>query len=146
MLLTTHAAYAADRYKVNLTRKDQDLYQVDGTAIWVQTQYCYVYGYGEEAALSSSEVVFFDDGDKCDVKRILKETRVNPGTYDVTLTREDDNLYSTPDGTLLRTSLCLNLALSEEAILRMNGFGGTVIFLDDKDKCDVETVLSQATL
>jgi hypothetical protein len=146
-LFFTSAAPAADRYNVNLTRKDSNLYKVDGTSFWVQTQYCYAYGYGEEAILSPDEVIFLEDGDKCDVKRILKEISVAAGTHEVTLSREDDNLYATLDGTLVETTLCLNLALGDEAILRMNGYGGgTVIFVNDADKCDVETVFSQATL
>lgn len=32
-------AYAADRYAVSLTRKDQNLYKVDGKQVWVQTRY-----------------------------------------------------------------------------------------------------------
>ena len=117
---------AAERYEVHLTRKDRNLYKVDGTSFWVQTQYCYVYGYGEEAVLNASEVVFLDEGEKCDVKQALKETSVSAGTYKVSLTREDDNLYSALDGTLVQTRLCLNLALGEdfalahERVLRRN--------------------------
>jgi hypothetical protein len=63
-LFFTSAAPAADRYNVNLTRKDSNLYKVDGTSFWVQTQYCYAYGYGEEANLSPDEVIILEDGDK----------------------------------------------------------------------------------
>ena len=143
-IIGSTSSIAADRYRVNLTRKDRNLYKIDGTAFLVQTQYCFVFGYGEEAVLTRYEVIFLQDGDKCDVRRVLKETTVSAGTYEVRLTREDDNLYSTLDGTFVRTSLCLNLALGEDSVLRMNGFGGgTVIFLDDGDKCDVEAIYSQ---
>jgi hypothetical protein len=145
--LSATAVFPADRYKVNLTRKDRNLYKVDGTAFWVQTRYCYEYGYGEEAALNADEVVFLDDGEKCDVRRVLKESAVTAGNYQVSLTREDDNLYSTLDGTFVQTSMCLSLALGEDSILRMNGYGGgTVIFLDDGDKCDIEAVFSKVRL
>jgi hypothetical protein len=73
----TTAVLAADRYKVSLTRKDRNLYKVDGTAIWIQTRYCYVYGYGEQAALSASEIVFFDQGTRCDVRRVLGRELIN---------------------------------------------------------------------
>jgi hypothetical protein len=138
---------AAERYQVSLTRKDSNLYKVDGQPFWIQTRYCYVYGYGEDAVVSSDEVVFLDDTEKCDVKRILKEMQPAAGTYNVSLSHEDDNLYSTMDGIFVRTNMCLNLALGEDAVLRLNGYGGgTVIFLDDNDRCDVEGVFSQARL
>lgn len=140
-------ASAADRYQVSLTRKDSNLYKVDGQPFWIQTRYCYVYGYSEDAVVSSDEVVFLDDTEKCDVKRILKEMQPAAGTYNVSLSHEDDNLYSTMDGIFVRTNMCLNLALGEDAVLRLNGYGGgTVIFLDDNDRCDVEGVFSQARL
>jgi hypothetical protein len=141
------AASAADRYQVSLTRKDSNLYKVDGQPFWIQTRYCYVYGYGEDAVLSPDEVVFLDDTEKCDVKRILKEMQPAAGTYNVSLSHEDDNLYSTMDGIFVLTNMCLNLALGEDAVLRLNGYGGgTVIFSDNNDRCDVEGVFSQARL
>ncbi len=150
LVLTTFGttlAAAADRYQVNLTRKASNLYKVDGQPFWVQTRYCYVYGYGEEAVLSQNEVVFLDDAEKCDVKRILKEIQASAGTYQVSLSHEDDDLYSTMGGIFVKTTMCLNLALSEDAVLRLNGYGGgTVVFLDDNDRCDVEGVFSQARL
>ena len=145
--LGTTAAIAAERYQVSLTRKATNLYKVDGQPFWIQTRYCYVYAYGEDAVLSSDEVVFLDDTEKCDVKRMLKEMHPTAGTYNVSLSHEDDDLYSTMDGIFVRTNLCLNLALGEDAVLRLNGYGGgTVVFLDDNDRCDVEGVFSKATL
>jgi hypothetical protein len=138
---------AADRYQVNVTRKDSNLYKVDGQPFWVQTRYCYVYGYGEDAVLSQYEIVFLDDAEKCDVKRVLKEMQPSAGTYKVSLSHEDDDLYSTMDGIFVKTTMCLSLALSEDAVLRLNGYGGgTVFFLDDNDGCDVEGVFSQTRL
>ena len=49
VLVTTGAA-ASDVYKVNVTRKDQDLYALD-SGMYVKTRYCYEYAYGEEAIL-----------------------------------------------------------------------------------------------
>lgn len=145
--LGSSSAAAAERYQVSLTRKDSNLYKVDGQPFWIQTRYCYVYAYDEDAVLNSDEVVFLDDTEKCDVKRILKEMRTTAGTYNVTLSHEDDNLYSTLDGIFVRTSMCLSLALGEDAVLRLNGYGGgTVIFLDDNARCDVEGIFSRATL
>lgn len=143
----TAVAAAADRYQVNLTRKDRNLYKVDGQPLWVQTRYCYVYGYGKDAMLSQYDIVFLDDAEKRDVKRILKEMQPSAGAYKVSLFYEDDNLYSTMDGILVRTSMCLSLALGEDAVLRLNEYGGgTVIFLDGDDRCNLEGVFSEARL
>lgn len=143
----TSDAVARDRYEVSLTRKDRNLYKVDGQPYWVQTRYCYVYAYGEEAALNDYEVVFFDSEEKCDVKRILREASVSPGTYRVSLTHEDDDFYSTLDDMFIKTSMCLSLTVGGEAILRLNGYGGgTVFFLDEDESCDVEAVFSRVRL
>lgn len=143
----TTVAAAADRYQVSLTRKASNLYKVDGQPYWIQTRYRYVYAYGEDAVLGPYEVVFLDDAEKCDVKRVLKQMQPSAGTYRVSLSREDDDLYSTMDGKFVRTTMCLSLALADDAVLRLNGYGGgTVIFLDDDDRCDVEGVFSQARL
>lgn len=140
-------AVAAGRYAVNLTRDSQNLYRVQGKQIWVQTRYCYVYGYGEKAALSASEVVFLDSGQKCDVKQVLGEADIGAGTYEVSLSHEGDDLYSTLEGVFVKTSMCFNYAFSEDAILRIGALGtGTVIFIDDERKCAVETVLSKLRL
>jgi len=143
-LSATSSAFAADRYNVALTRKDRNLYKVDGKPIWVQTRYCYVYGYGEEAALSADEIVFLDSSEKCDVKRVLKEVSVQSGNYKARLTYDDDNFYSTLDGMFIKTNLCLELEISEETVLHMNGYGGgTAIFLTHDRRCPVENIFSQ---
>lgn len=141
------AASAADRYAISLTRKGSNFYKVDGQAIWVQTRYCYTYGYGERASLGAYEVVFLDSDDKCDVRRVLKQADVTPGTYKVQVTQEADDLYSTLEGTFIRTSMCLNLAIGQEAVVRIGPGGyGTLRFLEGDDSCTVEAVLTPLRL
>jgi hypothetical protein len=56
------------KYKVNITRKDADLYRIDGTDFYIRTKYCYRYCYSEEVILvvytgsrySYGKVIFID--------------------------------------------------------------------------------------
>ena len=54
----------AENYEVNLTRKGSNVYKIDGKDIIIQTRYCYVYAYSEEAIFKASgyggELIFFD--------------------------------------------------------------------------------------
>lgn len=64
-LMSLQAAPAlAENYEVNLTRKGSNVYKIDGKDIIIQTRYCYVYAYSEEAIFKASgyggEVIFFD--------------------------------------------------------------------------------------
>jgi hypothetical protein len=68
-------------YKIEVTRKGQDLYEVVGQSIYVKTRYCYEYVYYTDAILeidSSSgytigEIIFVDEGgSKCDVEKLLR--------------------------------------------------------------------------
>ena len=73
-LMSLQAAPAlAENYEVNLTRKGSNVYKIDGKDIIIQTRYCYVYAYSEEAIFKSSgyggEVIFFDSKDKCSGSR-----------------------------------------------------------------------------
>jgi hypothetical protein len=68
--------------------------------------------------------------------------------YKVTVTREETNFYRV-DGTdyYVKTRLCLELAMRQEAILVWNGrgsFSNKLIFISsyrDAKSCDVEAVL-----
>jgi hypothetical protein len=75
VLLATIAK--ADLYEVTVTRIGQDLYQDLTTGIVIQTQFCYEYVYYDDAILkyeqySYGNKIVFEDGEACDVKRILK--------------------------------------------------------------------------
>jgi hypothetical protein len=52
-LFATSAANASDTYKVQLTRKGQDLYLIEGQggSTYIKTAYCYEYATWEEAIL-----------------------------------------------------------------------------------------------
>lgn len=66
--------------------------------------------------------------------------------YQVNLTRKGSNVYRV-DGkdVIVQTRYCYVYAYSEETILKTSGYGGEVIFLDSKDRCDVKGVFGKAS-
>lgn len=151
LMLLCGTASAAD-YDVSVTRKGSNLYKVDGKEMYVHTRYCYEYVYSEESLLRMSgergKIIFLDEGESCDVEAVFGASDASPGKYDVTVSREDDDWYEVfGTDTFIKTSLCLNLALGERAILKLNAGGyGTLFFIDSDDQCSVEGVYSKLRL
>ena len=141
----------AENYEVNLTRKGSNVYKIDGKDIIIQTRYCYVYAYSEEAIFKTSgyggEVIFFDSKDKCDVKAVFGVSKQKPGKYVVTVGHEDDDWYEVfGTSSYIKTSSCLSLALGEEAYLTIANSGfGRLRFKDGND-CMVEGVYTKMRL
>ena len=151
-LISIQAAPAfAENYEVNLTRKGSNVYKIDGKDIIIQTRYCYVYAYSEEAIFKTSgyggEVIFFDSKDKCDVKAVFGVSKQKPGKYVVTVSHEDDDWYEVfGTSSYIKTSSCLSLALGEEAYLTIANSGfGRLRFKDGND-CMVEGVYTKMRL
>ena len=151
-LMSLQAAPAfAENYEVNLTRKGSNVYKIDGKDIIIQTRYCYVYAYSEEAIFKTSgyggEVIFFDSKDKCDVKAVFGVSKQKPGKYVVTVSHEDDDWYEVfGTSSYIKTSSCLSLALGEEAYLTIANSGfGRLRFKDGND-CMVEGVYTRMRL
>ena len=145
-LIAPFPAFAQSRYEVSVTRKAKNSYKVDGRAFWIKTKYCYEYAYSEDSLLSNDEIIFLDSGSKCDVEKIYKEISPSSGSYEVSVTIEDDS-YSTLDGFLLITPYCYQYVYFEDAIFRSDGYGGgRLIFIDSGETCDVEQVLSETRL
>src|SRR5262245_18454299 len=113
---TTSWNAAAERYSVSLTRKAKNWYKVDGKNIFVRTRFCYVYAVGQDAILSPYEVTFLDDHEQCNVRAVLASSDVPKGNYSVQVYYEDDDLYSMTNGTYVRTSFCLELGMSADAV------------------------------
>jgi hypothetical protein len=151
-LMSLQAAPAlAENYEVNLTRKGSNVYKIDGKDIIIQTRYCYVYAYSEEAILKTSgyggEVIFFDSKDKCDVKAVFGVSKQKPGKYVVTVSREDDDWYEVfGTSSYIKTSSCLSLALGEEAYLTIASSGFGRLRFKDGDDCMVEAVYTKLRL
>ena len=141
----------AENYEVNLTRKGSNVYKIDGKDIIIQTRYCYVYAYSEEAILKTSgyggEVIFFDSKDKCDVKAVFGLSKQEPGKYVVTVSHEDDDWYEVfGTNSYIKTSSCLSLALGEEAYLTISPSGFGRLRFEDGDDCMVEGVYTKLRL
>ena len=151
-LISIQAAPAlAENYEVNLTRKGSNVYKIDGKDIIIQTRYCYVYAYSEEAIFKSSgyggEVIFFDSKDKCDVKAVFGVSKQKPGKFVVTVSREDDDWYEVfGTNSHIKTSSCLSLALGEQAYLTITPSGFGRLRLKDGDDCMVEAVYTKLRL
>ena len=151
-MMSLQAAPAlAENYEVNLTRKASNVYKIDGKDIIIQTRYCYVYAYSEEAIFKTSgyggEVIFFDSKDKCDVKAVFGVSKQKPGKYVVTVSREEDDWFEIfGTSSYIKTSSCLSLALGEEAYLTIANSGfGRLRFKDGND-CMVEGVYTRMRL
>ena len=141
----------AESYEVSLTRKGSNVYKIDGKDIIIQTRYCYVYAYSEEAIFKASgyggELIFFDSKDKCDVKAVFGLSKQKPGKYVVTVSREDDDWYEVlGTNSYIKTSTCLSLALGEEAYLTMSASGFGQLRFEDGDDCMVEGVYTKLRL
>ena len=121
-------AYAND-YLVDVKRSEQNLYKIIGKNIFIKTNHCYEYTYGEKAILRSNgyngELIFIDniynhEKTRCNVQGVYGKVDIDDGSYRIIVSREDDNLYTSYnfDG-LIKTDMCLSLALGEEATLVM---------------------------
>ena len=141
----------AENYEVSLTRKGSNVYKIDGKDIIIQTRYCYVYAYSEEAIFKASgyggELIFFDSKDKCDVKAVFGLSKQKPGKYVVTVSREDDDWYEVfRTNSYIKTSSCLSLALGEEGYLTISPSGFGRLRFKDGDDCMVEGVYTKLRL
>ena len=141
----------AENYEVNLTRKGSNVYKIDGKDIIIQTRYCYVYAYSEEAIFKTSgyggEVIFFDSKDKCDVKAVFGVSKQKPGKYVVTFSREEDDWFEIfGTSSYIKTSSCLSLALGEEAYLTIANSGFGILRFKDGNDCMVEGVYTRMRL
>ena len=141
----------AENYEVNLTRKASNVYKIDGKDIIIQTRYCYVYAYSEEAIFKTSgyggEVIFFDSKDKCDVKAVFGVSKQKPGKYVLTVSREEDDWFEIfGTSSYIKTSSCLSLALGEEAYLTIANSGFGILRFKDGNDCMVEGVYTRMRL
>jgi len=70
-------ALASDFYKVNVTRKDKDLYLDHNSGVYIVTRYCYEYAYYEDALLRwdgfDGKLIFDGPGRDCDVKKLISK-------------------------------------------------------------------------
>lgn len=141
----------ANTWEINVTRKDSNLYQITGKDSFVNTKYCYVYAFSEDAYLRvdgyDKKIIFTDSKDSCDVDNVFSMVNIDSGKYEVEVSKKEDNwyeIYGTDN--MIKTSMCLSLALNERAILSMDGYSAGELIFDDGDSCNVEGVYSPVRL
>lgn len=66
-------------------------------------------------------------------------------TYELSVTRKGKNLYKV-DGknVLIHTRYCYEYTYGSDALLRMDGYGGKLHFLDEDESCDVKAVYGRS--
>ena len=77
--LVVSGAHALDLYKVSVTRKARNIYQIDGTSIYIKTRDCYGHTRSKHAVLrldspdgyNIGELIFVSGRNKCDVEKVL---------------------------------------------------------------------------
>jgi hypothetical protein len=150
VLSLSSASALAENYEVGVTRKDSNLYNVDGKTIYIHTRYCYEYVYYKSAYLRmdgySGEIVFLDSGEECDVRSVYGPVEQDAGSYSVTVNREDDDWYEIwGHGIYIKTSACLSLALAEDAVLTLAAGGVGTMYVGG-DECMVEGIYAKMML
>ena len=66
--------------------------------------------------------------ESCDVVKLIG-TQATQGTYRINVKRESDNLYKiTGQEIYIKTQMCLNLAIGDDAILEINQSSGAYVY------------------
>ncbi len=121
-LLLSAVACPAGQHPLTVTRTADDFYAAFDRDILIKTKFCSVRAFQEKALLRSDlfgELVFMD-GTRCSVDTVYVRKRLRWGTHKVTVTREEEGIYSLAGSeTLLFASRCSTLALRDEAVLEM---------------------------
>ena len=121
-LLLSAVACPAGQHPLTVTRTADDFYAAFDRDLLIKTKFCSVRAFQEKALLRSDlfgELVFMD-GTRCSVDTVYVRKRLRWGTHKVTVTREEEGIYSLAGSeTLLFASRCSTLALRDEAVLEM---------------------------
>ncbi len=150
LLLIFPSFIGAENYKISVTRKDSNLYKIDGKEMYIKTRYCYEYAYSENAFLKMSgsygEIIFANSGEKYDVEAVYAAINQSSGEYSVTVTRRDNNWYEIWGKEIyIKTRGCLSLALGKEAVLSISSSGYGTLYIDGY-KCSIEGLYSKVRL
>ncbi|MEL8497664.1 hypothetical protein J4W09_19885, partial [Escherichia coli] len=87
------------------------------------------------------KIIFTDSKDSCDVDNVFSMVNIDSGKYEVEVSKKEDNWYEVyGTDNMIKTSMCLSLALNEKAILSMDGYSAGELIFDDGDSCNVEGV------
>jgi len=96
---------------------------------------CDVEGIHEAVSPSAGTLAINDFGEVVKVQTILSPVALESGTYEVSVSQEQSNLYKLDgENVYIKTTYCSSMALAEEAILKVksgNGYTvGQLIFPD----------------
>jgi len=149
LLLSSFAL--ADTYGVTVSREDSNIYQVATEEIYIHTNYCYEFGYYEDATLDmwglTGELTFENSNQTCSVSGVYADASSKSGSYTVRVTRKDNNWYEIFGTDLyVKTNLCLSLAIMEEATLELNAMGTGMLYFGRNQSCMVKGVFSRLSL
>lgn len=141
----------ADTYGLTVSREDSNRYKVSGMDVYIQTNYCYEYAYFEESILDmfgrTGDITFTDSGQTCTVAGVYADAGIKSGSYSVTVTRKDSNWYEIFGKDLfIETSLCLQLAIMQDATLDISYGGKGTIYFERGQSCSVKGVFSRLSL
>jgi len=68
--------------------------------------------------------------DGSDVKALQKMS-LDQGLYEVSVTKKDQDMYEVDyENLIIETRYCYEYSYSQDAIIKWNGYGGTLIFMD----------------
>jgi len=130
------AASSADAasYRVNITRKSRDVYQVVGKEIFIHTKLCLELSIMEDAILEmeglTGEIAFSGSGSRYRVTGVYGITEIAPGNYRERITWKGNDWYEVELRDLMvKTSMCLALPMMEEVDITIGPSGsGTIQF------------------
>jgi hypothetical protein len=78
---------------------------------------------------------------------LLLCTSAQGSDYQVNVTRKSSQLYKiTSKDIYINTRACFEFVYYEDAVLRMSGRTGTIVFLDAGAKCDVKSVYGKTSI
>lgn len=141
---------AAANYEVSLTRDGDNLYKLSGRDLVLKTRYCYSYAFEEPSILSvgggRSTVYFRDTETECSISAIYESSDLAPALYPLTITNEGSDWYEDEfRNVYIKTSMCLSLSISEDAVLALKEGAFSYLFTES-GRCRVEKVYSKADL
>lgn len=139
-----------EEYRVSVSRKSSNTYRVIGKDILIHTKYCYEYVYLEDALLTmngyTGSIVFLESGGKCDVEGVYAHLNLDPGTYSITLSHEDDDWYSILEADIfIATSGCYEYVYFEDAVLQVSNSSAIMLYVGDNQYV-VESVYERLKL
>jgi len=139
-------------YSFTVSWDSTDLYSISDDDRYIATQYCYEAVYLDKATLTVTRdgdnavaSLGFSNGENCEVQYVLKPSTIDAASYDVVVSRESTDTYSTLNrGIYINTRFCVEFVYFDSAMLHIDNLSadaiGTLDF-SDGNSCQVRSVL-----